>query len=107
MPLYLLHYFVPKYHNFSLNVPFTPLDSSKSFYPFQKSNIDWAPMSYFITLKENQGLDLNQLMIKFIKDKHIKFITTPESVYLPQPLQALVKDSLVVKSESWKIYYCP
>ncbi len=104
MPLSILGYIVKDYQNFSLNVPFTPLDTTKKTYTFQKANIEWAPMSYFVQQEASKGLSEEQLMLQFVKTQKINFLCTPLQVQLPQLLKTYCIDSLVLPKEAWKIY---
>lgn len=106
MPLGVLSYCTANYQNYSLNVPFTILDSTKREYVFQKNNIAGAPMTYFVQLPENKRLDPDELMLKFIKTNRITFLCLPTMVKMPQSLQNLVKDSVFAPKIGWRIYRC-
>lgn len=106
MPYSILVYCLPRYENFSLNVPFSHLDSSNRAYPFQKNNVDWAPMSYFVKMEENKLLSQDQLMQKFMLQHKIGFLCLPIEVELPFALKIFTIDSLVTPKEGWKIYRC-
>lgn len=107
MPLSVLAYAIDNYQNYSLNAPFTVLDTSKKEYVYQKNNIEWSPMAYFVKLPQNNGLSKDSLMLKFISENKIDFICTPIKAQLPFSLKELAVDSLYAPATAWKIYYCP
>lgn len=106
MPYSILGYKIDKYENFSLNVPFVQLDTNRREYPFQKNNIDWAPMSHFVKMPDNMPLTQNEQMSKFMRQNEIGFLCLPINVAIPYYLKELVIDSLYTPKIGWKIYQC-
>lgn len=106
MPYSILSYKIKGYENFSLNVPFTILDSTSRAYPFQRNNIEWAPMSDFVKMEENRFLNQEQLMQKFMVQNKISFLCLPIDIEVPNSLKLFTVDSLFTPQLGWKIYKC-
>jgi hypothetical protein len=94
------------YTNYSLNVGFALPDSASRAYPFQMAGIAWAPVSHYISQHQAEHWTSEEIMLRFMSDYQIDFLTLPENVALPEVFRSLTDDSLHTPGEGWKIYHC-
>jgi hypothetical protein len=101
-PLPVLQYFVDPYVNISLNSPFLMNSSDTLLQQWEKPMLQSAPYSYYYFHHNNKPDSV--ILHNFIKEKNIAFLTVPFGITMPVDLQDIVKDSLVLSKEQWKIY---
>jgi hypothetical protein len=101
-PLPVLQYFVNRYVNISLNTPYLMNSTDTLLQQWEKPMLESAPYSYYFF--HHTGMPDSVILHNFIKEKNIAFLTVPVGASVPGPLQNMVKDSLVLSKEQWKIY---
>ena len=106
IPYSILNDCLPNYSNYSLNVCFAPLDTLSKIYPFQKNNVEWAPISHYNRQIDSLHLNPDEIMLRFMQEYKISFLTVPISTKPPIKLQSLLRDSLITPEMGWKIYSC-
>jgi len=97
---------IPRYANYSLNIPFVLLDTNSFQYPFIKTQVEWAPISYYIRKNGFEAMDPDSVMLQFMKEYKIPFLCVPARVSIPENLATLFVDSLYAPSIGWTVYRC-
>lgn len=106
LPLSELLYLLPSYHSFSLNAPFIKENSQSIYASAEKVELELAPFSIYIKsqLKINPSLSTDDLMLKFVKEHKIDFISISNDTLLPQCFKPFVKDSINLELAKATIY---
>jgi hypothetical protein len=106
IPYSLIEYEIDHYENFSLNVPFTEIDTSNRTSVFHQNNIAWSPMYHFKQLPENRYLNEVDVITKFMNEHKITFLCMPIDEVIPKYLSVFTVDSLYTPQIGWKMYKC-
>lgn len=105
IPLNILAYQWPDYHNVSLNAPYIQLDTMDLYYHEAKEDIRTSSFAMYTDRLKQQGLNNTDTLIGcFIKDYHVRYISVSLDTTLPFFIRKNVVDSLVLHNTNYTIY---
>lgn len=104
-PLLFIDYIVSPYVNISLNSPYLPpIDKKSTFQGEDEKNREASPFYQYIkTLSSDTTKEA--MIPRFIRDKSIRYLTASGKSSLPVQVYPLIKDSVTLTNQRWKIYF--
>jgi hypothetical protein len=105
VPLNILVYQWPDYHNVSLNALHIRLDTADLYYHEAKEDIGTSSFALYAAQKQRKGLiNWDTITDHFIKDYQVRFISVSLDTVLPFFIRRTVVDSLLLPNTHYTIY---
>jgi hypothetical protein len=105
IPLNILVYKWPDYHNVSLNAALIQLDTMDLYYHEAKEDIRTSSFAMYTDRMQQLGLNnMDALTGSFIKDYHVRYLSVSLDTTLPFFIRKSVVDSLVLPNTNYTIY---